>query len=108
MQCCSCYSVSVLQLLQCFSVAVVAVLQLLQPSRATIRRDLGCVTYLEENRLMVVSLAKETGLDVPVELLLVAVADGQERLGVEYDAVLVHLLDLVEVDDVGTVYAHEV
>ena len=51
---------------------------------------------------------QELRVEVVVERLLVVVADGQIGVGIHDDAVLVHLLYLFQVDDVGTVYAHEV
>ena len=42
-----------------------------------------------------------------MEAFLIQVADGKIGLGIHDDAVLVDLLNLVEVDDIGAMDAHE-
>ena len=51
---------------------------------------------------------QELSAYVLLKSILVQVADGKIGIYIHDDTVLVHLLNLSEVDDIGTVYAHEV
>ena len=52
--------------------------------------------------------AKKHGVKILLEGLFVHIPDGEIGLCVHDDAVLVDLLNLMEVDDLGTVDAHKV
>ena len=63
-----------------------------------------CTESLEKSKLF----AKKFRVEVILERFLVHIADGKIGVAVHDDAVFVDLQNLVEVDDVGTVDAHEI
>ena len=54
------------------------------------------------------SFPQESGIQISLENLFIHIPYGEVGLGVHDDTIFVHLLNLVEVDDVGAVNAHEV
>ena len=51
---------------------------------------------------------QELGAYVLLEGIFIQVADRKVGISIHDDTVLVHLLNLSEVDDIGTVYAHKI
>ena len=54
------------------------------------------------------STADELGIEILLKGFFIKVANGEVSICIHDDAVLVHFLNLGEIDDVGTVYAHEI